>query len=115
MQRAQGAVAAVWDGLDDTVFVGLPLNAEHVACPLPGLVGLLGDEAALLHVVEEQARHLHVMHENVGRVLDAQCLLALRLAHGEVAVGHEGVAAANGELLDDAHIGAGRGGLVGGG
>ena len=97
------------------LLVHLPVAAQLVARPLPRLVGLLGDDAALLRVVQEQARHLHVMHVGVHGVVDAGGLLSVGTAHGEVAVGHERVAAHDGELLDDLHGGAGLGGLIGGG
>ena len=116
VQGAHGGVAAVGDRLGLAgLLVHLPLNAEHVARPLPGLVGPLGDDAALLDVVEEESRHLHVADVLLDGVLDALGLLARRAAHGEVAVGDEGVSAHDGELLDHLDVGAGGLGLVGGG
>ena len=109
-------MAAVGDRLGLAgLLVHLPLGAQDVARPLPGLVGLLGDDAALLDVVEEESGHLHVVDVLLDGVLDALGLLAGRPAHGEVAVGHQGVAADDGELLNDLHVGAGHGGLVCGG
>ena len=116
VQGAHDGVAAVGDRLGLAgLLVHLPLGAQHVARPLPGLVGPLGDDAALLDVVEEESRHLHVVDVLLDGVLDALGLLAVRAAHGEVAVGDQRVAAHDGELLDHLDVGAGGLGLVGGG
>ena len=103
---AHDGVAAVGVQPRLAVLVFVP-GAAHLHGPLPGLVGLLGDDAALLLVVEAQAGNEHVAHEGVHGILDALAGLHLRAAYGHVAGGEGGIAAHAVRLLDDLHVGPG--------
>ena len=82
-------------------------GGAHLDGPLPRLVGLLGDHAALFLVVEVQARHHHVVHVLLDGILHALALLHAGVAHGEVAGRKRRVAADARRLLDYLDVRAG--------
>ena len=116
-RHVRAAAVALRDGAHDgvasvrveevLVVVVFRPGGAHLDGPLPRLVGLLCDHAALFLVVEVQACHHHVVHVLLDGILHALALLHAGVAHGEVAGCKRRVAADARRLLDDLDVRAG--------